>query len=513
MAGWDDSIFGNLPGPPLPGSPYRPPIPSNTPMFPVNPAAVAGGLVGVGTDYAGQLAAWLATHPGSTPSLDASAPQLARDVTAMLDKPGEHISPTMAATTIAAAPLAMAAKRAAPEARTAEEIATAPVTAPAILPRANPTSDDINAIKASVANTKSAPWPTAQNPMFDTSPDALARTTQTVPQTSYRDQLPAPWPDTKQMPSGGRAQQIIDARGPLADKIASDLQPLTDPSNPAHRLTQFYSTSPVLEQLVKQGVLDPDDANQFMRDWAGQGAATSPRTATPQNMRNSSNLLWRRASGDPVPSEAGGWTPAMNEPGFPMMGMHVNLADQFARGAENINTNPKPTMFREGWSGNQADVTADTHNIRSTLYNYDQLNPGQLHPSWFTKQGYQDYKSAGGFKPGQPLDVGAIKDTLEGSTKGGVYKQTEYGPMADPWYDAAQKLGITPAAGQAGGWFNYGGITGLKSPPKILPDLLNDQLEHTSRVLNLAPQKILDWWGKRKIPLAQNQGPQSTGVG
>jgi hypothetical protein len=174
-------------------------------------------------------------------------------------------------------------------------------------------------------------------------------------------------------------------------------------------------------------------------------------------------------------------------------------------------------MFREGWSGNQADVTADTHNIRSTLYNYDQLNPGQLHPSWFTKQGYQDYQSAGGFKPGQPLDVGAIKDTLESQARGGVSKQVEYGPMADPWYDAAQKLGVTPAAAQAGGWFNYGPITGLKSPPKILPDLLNDQLEHTSRVLGVSPQHILNWWGQRKIPLAQNTAPgplaQATGVG
>ena len=123
MAGWYDSIFGNLPGPPLPGSPRRPAPPQNpTPMFPVNPAQVAGGLVGIGTDYAGQLGAWLATHPGSTPSLDASAPGLARDLTAMLDKPGEHISPTTA-TTIAAAPLAVAAK-AAKKGKTAEEIAT-----------------------------------------------------------------------------------------------------------------------------------------------------------------------------------------------------------------------------------------------------------------------------------------------------------------------------------------------------------------------------------------------------
>jgi hypothetical protein len=165
-------------------------------------------------------------------------------------------------------------------------------------------------------------------------------------------------------------------------------------------------------------------------------------------------------------------------------------------------------MFSEGWSGNQADVTTDVHNIGSTLYNYDQLNPGQLHPSWFQggEKGpaYQGYQAAGGFPTGQVLPDKTINDTLAGVTKGGLKKQTEYGVMTDPWYDAAQKLGISPAAGQSAGWFNYGGITGLKSPPKILPDLLNDQLEHTSRVLGVEPQRLLNWWGKRKIPLAQN---------
>jgi hypothetical protein len=501
MAGWDDMLFGNLPPryaqPAAPGA--RLPVLSDFPQAQQGaPPAPQGQDSGYWWPKILQ-GLWNTAKSGATLPGDVATGQTTMADPATQSRVGDMTALATAGSGLGTAPegalTAGAARR-----------------APAILTRANPTADDINAIKASVAQTKSAPWPTAQNPIFDTSPEALARTTDTVPQTSYRDQLPSPWPDTKQLPLGGRAQQIVDAREPLSDKIASDLQPLTDPSNPFHRLTQFYSTSPILEQLQKQGVLDPDEASQFMRDWAGQGAATSPRTATPQNMRNSSLLQYRRAIGDPLDRAA--WEQEGNAPGFPMMGMHVDLADQFAKGTENINTNPKPTMFREGWSGNQADVTADTHNIRSTLYNYDQLNPGQLHPSWFTKPGYQDYQAAGGFKPGQPLDVGAIKDTLESQARGGVSKQVEYGPMADPWYDAAQKLGITPAAGQAGGWFNYGPITGLKSPPKILPDLLNDQLEHTSRVLGVSPQHILDWWGKRKIPLAENAAPgPQTGVG
>lgn len=379
--------------------------------------------------------------------------------------------------------------------------------APAILSHANPTADDISAIMKSVAETKSAPWPTAANPIFDTSREASARTLDVVPQISYRDLLPRPADLTAKLPANDRVRQLVDARSQIASGIASDLRPMVARDDP---MLHFYSTAPVLDRLVGQGVLDPEQAQQFMRDWAGQGAATSPRTATPQNMRNSSLLMYRRAAGDPLDPAA--WKAEGNAPGFPMMGMHVNLADQFAKGTENINTNPKPVMFREGWSGNQADVTADTHNIRSTLYKFDQLHPGELDPGWFTAEGYNAYKKAGGFGQGQPLNVGAIKDTLEGATVNKVPKQTEYGVMSDPWYDAAKQLGIPPAQAQAGGWFNYGPITGLKSPPKTLPDLLNDQLEHTSKVLGVSPSKALEWWGRRKIPLAQASPPPITGA-
>jgi len=397
MSGWDQTLFGNLPQP-YPQIDWDAPP---QPTFPANPAdprysmlARIGSALGIEASRLGQGVWSAATLPGDiatgkTSMADPEAQQRAMDLASYVTMAPGASAPEGALT-------AGAARR---------------VKAPATITRANPTPSDIQAILDSVAVTKSAAWPTAQNPVFDVSPEALARNNQVVPQTSYRADLPAPWPDTKQLPLGGRAQQIVDARSQIADRIAGDLGPqLADPTSQMSRLSHFYSTSPVLEQLIRQGALDPDEAMQFIRDWAGQGAATSPRTATPQNMRNSSYLLWRRASGDPLDRAA--WEQEGNLPGFPMMGMHVDLGDQFAKGTENINTNPKPTMFREGWSGNQADVTADTHNIRATLYNYDQLNPGQLHPSWFTKPGYRDYVAQGGFQPGQPLDVGAIKDTL-----------------------------------------------------------------------------------------------------
>ena len=126
MAGWDDQIFGNLPG-----SPRRPKLPANTPLFPVNPAAVVGGLMDQGAEAAGRAASYAAGHgpldalaPSAAPPASAqnSADMFGRDVTAMLQSPthGGFNPDTALHATLAAAPLAVAAKTG----RTAEEIAT-----------------------------------------------------------------------------------------------------------------------------------------------------------------------------------------------------------------------------------------------------------------------------------------------------------------------------------------------------------------------------------------------------
>jgi hypothetical protein len=211
--------------------------------------------------------------------------------------------------------------------------------------------------------------------------------------------------------------------------------------------------------------------------------------------------MWNRANGTPVTPDV--YAATGNTPGYRMMGMHVDLADKFANNAVDPWRNPKPYTFREGWSGNMADVTADTHNIRATLYELDRLHPGSIPRQWFTTpQDYEAYVAGGGFRPDTPMNVGAIKDTLGSVTVNKVPRQTEYGVMADPWYRAAEQLGIHPAEAQSGGWFSYGPITGLRSPPKTIPQLLDDQIGHTGNILGVDPRKILEWWGQKKIPLA-----------
>lgn len=126
MAGWLDNIFSNLPpGRPLPGSPRRPKLPDNTPLMPVDPRAVVGGLMDQGAQGVGHAIDYATGQPVGE---GFSQPTLGREAYQMLTSPtfGGGMSPMAGASTLAVAPLAA---RAARGARTAEEIATGARTA------------------------------------------------------------------------------------------------------------------------------------------------------------------------------------------------------------------------------------------------------------------------------------------------------------------------------------------------------------------------------------------------
>lgn len=344
-------------------------------------------------------------------------------------------------------------------------------------------------------------YPMAKEPVFDTSGDVTARTHALVPQQSVREQLPQRPDLSGDLPKGGRIRQIAGSEQEIGNLLAQDLSRAKDGG-----ALPFYATGPVIEGLADKGELGVEGANRFMRDWSGFGAATSPRTKTPPNLRNASYLMFRDAQGDPLTSakraEEG------NRPGFPMMGMHTELADEFSRGVADPLKNSKPFTFRENWSGNMEDVTADTHNIRKVLDAYDRLNPGGLQKDWFTDPAaFERYKAAGGFPKEGELPVGDIADALGTQQIGGRKTQTEYPLMQRPTEIAAEKLGIQPAQAQERLWFEGGPRTGLKSPAMTIPDLLNAQIEATARATGLSPDVILKLWSQRQIPLASNEQP------
>lgn len=340
-------------------------------------------------------------------------------------------------------------------------------------------------------------------------------TKQLVPQYSLKHHLP-PYDENVPFPANDRARPIWENRHALAKILADDLSLIDEP-------IPFYSTGSVLTGLTDKTPLGMAGAQSFMRDWSGQGAGTSTRTKTPQNLRNASFLQYRRAAGDPLTPEvqraeqaAGLWGSDpktgknnLNRPGFAMMEGHTRLSDEFARDVVDPWRNPKPYLFQEAWSGNMGDVVADQHNILAVLDAYDRLDPGGLPREWFMSDAaYQSYRESGGLPKQIPDKM------FEGSLAGGVVPgtggreaQTEYPLIAEPTYLAADLMGISPSEAQENLWFAKGGLTGLRSPPRAIPDLLNAQIQATARATGLHPEVIMKLWATRKIPLAQDEQP------
>lgn len=355
-------------------------------------------------------------------------------------------------------------------------------------------------------------YPMAKEPVFDYAPDyGLQETKDLVPQRSVAGDLP-PMPSPDTMPYGGRTTPIYENAEEIANRMASDISAkMGQPGG--FKPMGFYSTGPVIRGLSDKGGLSPDQSRNFMRSWSGQGAATSPRTQTPPNLRNASYLLHRQAIGDPLTQAK--WNVEGNLPGFPMIGkMHQPLSEGFFAGTTDPWKNPKPYTFRENWAGNLQDPTADTHYIRKTLDYLDQIMPGQIPRGWFDDQAsYDKYVAEKGF-PKEGKLPGEISDTLEGQMIPGTgrWAQTEYPVLQQPGRLAAQKLNISPAEAQAAMWFIGGPRTGLMSPEMTIPDLLNAQIEATAKATGLAPERILKLWATGAIPLAQNEQKDMPGA-
>jgi hypothetical protein len=342
-----------------------------------------------------------------------------------------------------------------------------------------------------------ASYPTkATEPVFRPADTELTK--QLVQQTSVRDRLP-PYPDPdKPFPAKDRARPIHENREAIARNLAERISGIPRP---------FYSTGTILEGLMDKGGLRSFEARDFMRDWAGQGAAFSPQTKTPPNIRNASYAMFRDAQGNPITKE--NWAQEGNAPGYGFMGMHANLSDQFRQGTNDFWTNPKPSTFQEAWSGNMSDVVADQHNIIAVLDALDQLYPGSVPKGWFmgTQKagfpGYDRYVAEGGFPKEGAIPDKMLDPGLSGASVGGKYAQTEYPIIAGPTYDAAQMLGLSPSEMQERMWFDFGGRTGLRSPDMTIPDLFNAQFETTAGATGLMPEQIMRLFGQRRIPLAE----------
>jgi len=333
--------------------------------------------------------------------------------------------------------------------------------------------------------------PSGEKGVIDNSIEAYEDTLRDLPQSSFGALIPRlPEGDTK-YPLSGRVLPLIQHREALAEEAARSIEPYRNSP-----VRYFYHSGPKYDALRREGV----DAEAFMSDFGGNYAATSPRSETLQNLRNASLLQYMRARGQPIDRET--YDRLGNLRGYPMMGMHIDLADAFAAGRESLDKNPKPTIFRQNVMGNLLDVTSDTHDIRSTLTILNDLYPGAIPPS-FLKPGararyLEDPKI---FSPASD-----VEDTLESVARNKVSRQVEYGPVSDVTRRASELLGVKPAEAQSMKWFAYGDRTGLASQPKTIIDLQNDLLDTTAQALGISPQEALRQYSRRKIPLLARGG-------
>jgi hypothetical protein len=89
----------------------------------------------------------------------------------------------------------------------------------------------------------------------------------------------------------------------------------------------------------------------------------------------------------------------------------------------------------------------------------------------------------------------------------------EYESLSRIYDNIAKKLDISPAEAQALAWFNYGQRTGLKSQPGSLVDLLNQQIDITSQVMEIRPEDVVHGLMRREIPLLTLTGGAMMNLG
>lgn len=367
---------------------------------------------------------------------------------------------------------------------------------PGIIGRADPAKKVLEEKAAQMEFDKNKrTQPTGEN-VFNTSPEAYARTTSIVPQVDFSGKYPQPIPG-KPLPLNNRMAPIINNADAIAAQYASKMEPFKDKN-----VQNFYHTGPIYEGIAPS-LGGMDAARKSMETFGSTYAGTSPRTATDQNLSNASLMAYKHANGIPLDKTVLD-TGTANDKGYPMMDMHKDLVGGMLRGEDLFNSNPKPSSFRENIMGNHEGVTVDTHNIRGILKSFDELRPGKLPREWFNSdESYSDYKK-NGLTP--KILSGGIEDRMKDQAVGGKKRQSEYGPMADITERAAKIIGVPRAPAQSLGWFGSGAETNLRSAPSTLVDLLNQRINVTAQHLGIKPEVVRDLWAKHAIPLMNRGG-------
>lgn len=334
------------------------------------------------------------------------------------------------------------------------------------------------------------------DPVFDRSPESYLATESTLLQSdplAVQAALPRRG-DAGRYPLRDRVRPLIDQQEAVARRLAEKAEPYV-----GSELEYFYHTAPIIEGLQRAGGSREGALSWLQDQFAPTFAGSSPRTQTPQNMRNATLLSYLQREGIPLGdfyAQHGNYT------GYPMIGdTHYPLAEAMLANTHDPLTRPKPHAFGRATAGDLSHIPADTHNIRGALMALNEIAPGEMPLDWLNPAARAGYVDTGVFDPASD-----INDSLQSMPIGGRKMQVEYGPVADVTYRAAEMLGRPPAGIQSLGWFGSGSDTGLRSPPQTITGLLDSQLNTTGQALGISPMEVLRLLQEGRIPLLRDGG-------